>query len=101
MDDGPVYDDTHYEVTAYDKNGERLSLNADRDKRDGIYTLTVWEAIGALATAPSHGWMHWDDGDSERIVIASLRLTHSEYRANGRGSVTCSVNTLETIYRTA
>jgi hypothetical protein len=97
-------DTSHYEISAYNADGEQLSLNANREAFDEIRTETVWEAIAALSTVPSHGWMHWDDEakqESERMPIARIVLKHWEIRKNMRGTISAHVNVLERIDRTA
>jgi len=89
---------THYEITAYDDSGERLSLSADRNEPDALTADTVWEAIALIASVPAEAWMHWDDGESELIKVDRVVLSHWQYTTK-RGRTTAQVNTLETVQR--
>lgn len=89
---------THYEVTAYAADGERLSLSADRNEPDALTADTVWEAIALVASVPAEAWMHWDDSESELMAVDRIVLRHWQYTTK-RGRTTAQVNTLETVQR--
>lgn len=92
-------DSTRYEISAYDDQGQRLSLNPDPEAPERIYADTIWEAVGSLAAVPAQAWMHWDDGETEAITVSRVVLQHLEVTQRRRGGPVYSTNTLEVINR--
>jgi len=90
----PVKITSHFEITAYSKDGDALSLDSDPQRPEVIQSSDIRESI-KLATDSRNGWRHWDDGESEMIPVAWTMLRHIEERKGPRGGVTYSVHELE------
>lgn len=88
-----------YEISVYDSADEQISLNPGRGDAEVVAVDSIWEAVAALARVPSHGWRHWEDGDTDACRIQRIVLRHIETRTDARGTGSAHVNTLESIER--
>lgn len=91
--------EAHYEVTAYNAQGERLSLNKDREQPDELTAKTLWDAAAQMVSVPGFAWQHWVDGESERVPVQTVVLQHLRTWDGPRGGKRCEIATLEVVDR--
>ncbi|MGW7100456.1 hypothetical protein [Streptomyces sp. NPDC054838] len=99
MTEPAQYHSTRYEVRAYAANKEELRLTTPEHPTHFITADNVFAAVAALAAVPAEALMEWVDDEHEMLPVAQIVLLHVEKRTNTRGSVSYSMNTLETITR--
>ncbi|MFB7858847.1 hypothetical protein [Rhodococcus qingshengii] len=89
----------HYEIETYSAEGEQLSTSSEPGDQWSLLAGSIWDVVSLVSLLPAHGWIHWDDGQSQQFLVGRIVIKHHDVRKNRRGGINATTNILETIHR--